>query len=515
MAAEWSHGYVTDVQYTAGFYRETTPLWLKFLSVYVNQRQSYKENFTFCELGCGQGVNLNLIAAVNPSDAFYGVDFNPSHIANARKVAEEAELTNVKFDEEDFVEIATHPPDRWPQFDTIVLHGVYTWVNPDVQKAIVRFIASRLKPEGIVYISYNALPGWAAAGPTRKILYEFAKRTPGRSDERFRAALDFVERLKQAGALFFNVYSSEVARIDKLKNQDMNYLPHEYLHDDWYPNYHMDVAHDLSSAKCEYIGSATLSDNIHSTLSEPARQIMASITDTGLRETVRDLMVNQSFRRDVFVKGRNFMLPQEHLQSVQKLKFCLIVPKEEIKLEFNVGSGKVTGREEVYRPVIEALAASPMTVGELHGLPELKKRPIASVVEICLLLMHSAQAHLISDGLKGKAQETVRRFNQAALRRAVMGGSSNGILASPVIGSGVNLNLVEMIAAHVFIQQPTIQLNTLVNEVWKIMESQGRKFIKEGKTLGTAEENRKELSNKMRDFVDRRLPLLKMLKVIS
>lgn len=23
MATEWSHGYVTDVQYTAGFYRET------------------------------------------------------------------------------------------------------------------------------------------------------------------------------------------------------------------------------------------------------------------------------------------------------------------------------------------------------------------------------------------------------------------------------------------------------------------------------------------------------------
>jgi hypothetical protein len=47
------------------------------------------------------------------------------------------------------------------------------------------------------------------------------------------------------------------------------------------------------------------------------------------------------------------------------------------------------------------------------------------------------------------------------------------------------------------------------------MESQGRKFIKEGKTLETVEENLKELSDKLRDFVDRRLPLLKMFKVIS
>ena len=115
----------------------------------------------------------------------------------------------------------------------------------------------------------------------------------------------------------------------------------------------------------------------------------------------------------------------------------------------------------------------------------------------------------------GFYQETVRRFNQIILRRAVMGGSSAGTLASPVIGSGVNLDIVQMIAAQVFIQQPTVQFNTLVNEVWKVMESQGRKFIKEGKVLETAEENQKGLSDKLRDFVDRRVPLLKMLKVIS
>jgi hypothetical protein len=226
-------------------------------------------------------------------------------------------------------------------------------------------------------------------------------------------------------------------------------------------------------------------------------------------------MVNQFFRRDVFVKGRNLMLPQEHLQAVQKLKLCLIVPKDDVKLEFNVGFGNVTGKEDLYRPVINALAASPMTIGELNGLPELKERSIASVLEICLILMHSGQVHLVSDGAKGKAQETARRLNQAILKHAVMAGSSTGILASPVIGSGVNLDIVKMIAAHVLIQQPTIQFNALVNEVWKVMESQGRKFIKEGRTLETVEENLKELSDKMRDFVDRRVPLLKMLKVIS
>jgi len=226
-------------------------------------------------------------------------------------------------------------------------------------------------------------------------------------------------------------------------------------------------------------------------------------------------MVNQYFRRDVFVKGRNLMLPQERLQATQNLKLCLIVPKEEVKLEFTVGPGKLAAKEKIYGPVVEALAASPLTIAELNGLPGLKQTPIGSVMEMCLLFIHSGQFHLVSDGGKGEAHEPAERFNQVVLKRAIMGGAHNAMLASPIIGSGVGLNLVQMIATHVIMQQPTIQFDTLVNEVWKSMESQGRRFVKEGRTLESVEENMKELSDRMRNFADRRLPILKMLKVIS
>jgi SAM-dependent methyltransferase len=46
-----------------------------------------------------------------------------------------------------------------PQFDSISLHGIWTWVSRDNQKLIVEFARRHLKPGGLLYIDYNCLPG--------------------------------------------------------------------------------------------------------------------------------------------------------------------------------------------------------------------------------------------------------------------------------------------------------------------------------------------------------------------
>jgi tRNA G46 methylase TrmB len=56
---------------------------------------------TYCELGCGQGVTLNVLAAADEAGRYIGIDYNPSHIANARMFAENAGLKNVEFIEDE------------------------------------------------------------------------------------------------------------------------------------------------------------------------------------------------------------------------------------------------------------------------------------------------------------------------------------------------------------------------------------------------------------------------------
>src|SRR5437868_5736987 len=97
--ADWGSGYITDKAYVHDFCRVQTPpmLALAALTGGLLAAGGSGEPLAYCDLGCGQGYTANLIAAANPATQVLGVDFNPSHVANARALAGAAKLPNVTF----------------------------------------------------------------------------------------------------------------------------------------------------------------------------------------------------------------------------------------------------------------------------------------------------------------------------------------------------------------------------------------------------------------------------------
>jgi hypothetical protein len=47
------------------------------------------------------------------------------------------------------------------------LHGIWSWVSEDNRQIILDFIDRKLKPGGVLYLSYNTQPGWSAFMPLR------------------------------------------------------------------------------------------------------------------------------------------------------------------------------------------------------------------------------------------------------------------------------------------------------------------------------------------------------------
>src|SRR5262249_25860889 len=94
---DWEKGYLSDVGYTSGFYREMAPIHMSFaaLALGLSPGHGFRPKRVL-ELGFGQGFGLCLLAAANPQIEFEGYDFNPEHVANAQRLIERAGLTNVK-----------------------------------------------------------------------------------------------------------------------------------------------------------------------------------------------------------------------------------------------------------------------------------------------------------------------------------------------------------------------------------------------------------------------------------
>jgi 2-polyprenyl-3-methyl-5-hydroxy-6-metoxy-1,4-benzoquinol methylase len=95
-----------------------------------------------CDVGCGQGHAINLMAEEFPKSRFTGLDFSDDAIAVARKEAAELGLANASFEVKDAATI-----DGRTQYDFItVFDAVHDQAKPDV---VLKAIADALRPGGV------------------------------------------------------------------------------------------------------------------------------------------------------------------------------------------------------------------------------------------------------------------------------------------------------------------------------------------------------------------------------
>ena len=371
-----THGYPTDVPYVRTFFRRLAPAWIDHVAVVSGFIPPARDaGFAFCELGCGQGMTTAILAATHPNGHFYGIDVMPSHIEHARRFSTEGTIANINFHTADF---ATAAGMNLPGFDYIVAHGVYSWVNAESKAALRAFIDRHLKPGGLVYLSYNAIPGRANDLPFQRLMRALANSFPGDSTRRFTAAATIVDRLADLKPPALAA-SSFLHRLRKNKKRlSEPYLVHELMSENWEALCVTQVRAEMATLGLAPVGSATLIENFDSlVLGRDARKALAAISDNDVRELARDFLISQSFRCDVFVRAGRWLNDDERYQRLRATTFALARPRGAIRYSMATPAGRLRYGNAAAREIISELSPPPVICGWRH--PSVGSIALASI----------------------------------------------------------------------------------------------------------------------------------------
>ncbi|HEX2726748.1 MAG TPA: methyltransferase regulatory domain-containing protein, partial [Beijerinckiaceae bacterium] len=377
--------------------------------------------------------------------------------------------------------------------------------------AIIDLIYAKLKPGGVVYISYNAMPGWAQNSPLRQLFVEWLRGQGEVTPERVNGALAFAERVRKTGAAYFEVNPQSGKRLDTIASMSRNYIAHEYFNREWSPSYHSDVAADLAAAKLVFAGSSLISEQIDQLMIKPeALELLKEVPDPVARETVRDYFVNQQFRRDLFARGARQLSARERNDRLLATRFALRAPPPQLPLKVRFPLGEMTLNPTPYQLVVDVLADGPLTLREMLAKPSLAALGENAAFRAVVILV---AATFVAPALdpEGEAQRRVStdRFNRAMFSRTA-GSRQEHTLASPVLGTGITVANIEQL----FLTVEAAQAPDPIGSLMRLMDERQQQLLKEGKPVASAEEARSEVERTFGEFRRTRLPTYRQLGIV-
>lgn len=424
--------------YTNHYFSALAPAMLRFVPLLQrvqagpHRAGDGRDRFAYAEFGCGQALSLLVMAAANPDATFYGVDYSPAHIARARRMADAAGLANVVLLERRFEDMA---PGDLPPLDMAVMHGVYTWIGPETREALLRVIDRHLKPGGITYVSYNTIASWTHLLPIQRLLKDYAEQASGTPEERVGKALDFLETLMATDAGHFKDAKALVAWLKSTRTRDIRYVLHEYFASHWDPTPHSEMAGRMAAIKLSYVGTCDVVDTVDRfTMTPETAKVVAGIPAGILREGARDLLRNNNFRRDVYVRGPMPMTALEWREGIHAQRFALIRRRDRCSMSVKFPVGTVELNAQAFAPLLDRLAEGPATLAELAAaMGEAQDggavRRVVSMVAAGYLLPCPPV-----DGDPAPAT----RLNRVLANEIALG-HAHDVLASPVLGAGMRM----------------------------------------------------------------------------
>ena len=496
---DWSDGYHTEALYTYGYYKELSPS-LQKLAVLLAGYETLPstDDDVHMELGFGQGISINIHAA-SQRGRYIGNDFNPSHVAHAQVLAQAAH-THIELTDDSFAQLDARTD--LPMCNSISLHGIWSWINDENRQHIVNLIQKHLKPGGIVYNSYNSISGHAGFLPWRQMMWQHYQHQSGTALERIDHTINHFNAMFESNPSLLENNPALKAAWGRIQAADRHYLLHEYFNANWDCFSLSQVNELMQTAKLQFVGTTTSNPYInHLAMDENRLAQVQAQPNVLAAESWRDVLLGNTFRQDLYIKGGEELNQAAILRRLQKQRFvCTVEASQFTNFLFNPQDNRQFN-SDLFEPVKETLVAeayAPKSFAQIQAAVG-SKYTWQHILQVLLLKINAGHLQPCVDEDTAQTRQQCHDLNAAILGK--LDDKIAGVyVASPVTGMGLTLEFIYSWCLRTWLQQPEATQNDIAENIWQCLQVHGRALVdEEGKSLNVREEHFGFLAKKLAD----------------
>ncbi|MBI1899198.1 MAG: methyltransferase regulatory domain-containing protein [Acidobacteria bacterium] len=246
------------------------------------------------EIGCGDGGNLIPMGVTLPGAQFTGVDLAETAVRRGCEIAAALELRNVRLLHMDLTDVTQ----VLGEFDYIIAHGLYAWVPEPIRDKLLEVCNRNLAPEGVAFVSYNALPGGYIRTMVREMMLYHTRgmEEPGARVAAAKDLIRFLANEAPAGKAYRALMQS--AAEDLIERQE-GALFHDELAETYQPVWFAQFARHAARHHLQYLSEAQLFEMSVGVLEAAAadRLVQLAGDDVIDREQYLDFIKCRTFRQ--------------------------------------------------------------------------------------------------------------------------------------------------------------------------------------------------------------------------
>jgi len=355
-----THGYIEHTPTPERFWTFSNPHYQRYIALTQGYVPTMREDFTYVELGCGNGFSLCINAAANPKATFFGVEMSEENCTAAREMAVRLGLNNVTIRHEtinaerDVMTRLFEAKDAViPETDFLFAHRFLSHVSPEIRTSVFELMGSVVRPGGIAFASYDSMPG-SVHRPTYHRIAQSYRGAIEDDVERVEAAFNF------ANFMYANQAHSTLGDTTLFDDLMTNKLvpaisTHLFGNEHYEPLWFADVSREMNVQGLFYCGTTTAINNSAAlVVPEAALEALSPFPDIESLEFVKDMFGNIEFRSDLYIRPMN--TDADVGQLLSQMRFILTTPRKLAVSANKVRVGEVELPKELTNPDYDKLA---------------------------------------------------------------------------------------------------------------------------------------------------------------